>query len=169
MVITMEIRLIRTDEAEQAAEIERICFPPNEACAHDDMIKRAAVIPRMFVVAVNDNMGTLMGFINGLATNETSFRDDFFTDPSVHDENGKQVMILGLDVLPEYRHQGVASALMKAFLQKAKDEKRNFVLLTCHESKIDMYEHMGFTDLGLSRSVWGGVPWREMICDVRNK
>ncbi len=98
-----------------------------------------------------------------------SFRDEFFTDPSLHDENGKQVIILGLDVLPEYRHQGVASALMKAFLQKAKDEKRNFVLLTCHESKIDMYEHMGFTDLGLSRSVWGGVPWREMICDVRNK
>ena len=67
-----------------------------------------------------------------------------------------------------YRRQGIASALMSAFLRQAKSEGRDFVLLTCHEAKIGMYEHMGFKELGLSNSVWGGVPWREMICDVRD-
>ena len=163
----MKIRFIRPDEAEQAAEIERICFPPNEACSHDDMIRRVAAVPRMFTVAEDETTGKLAGFINGLATNETSFRDEFFTDPGLNEPDGKQVMILGLDVLPEYRHQGVASALMRAFLRQAEDEGRHFVLLTCHEAKIGMYEHMGFKELGLSHSVWGGVQWREMICDVR--
>ena len=164
----MKIRCIRPEEAERVAEIEGICFPPNEACSHDDMIRRVAAIPGLFLVAEQETSGKIAGFINGLATNETSFRDEFFTDPGLHTPEGKQVMILGLDVLPAFRHQGVASALMRAFLQQAKEEGRDFVLLTCHEDKIGMYEHMGFKELGLSNSVWGGVPWREMICDVRD-
>ena len=35
-----EFRMIRLEETEQAAEIEQICFPPNEACSyehHDDI------------------------------------------------------------------------------------------------------------------------------------
>ena len=166
-MVQYTIRHIHPDEAEQTAEIELICFPPNEACAHDDMIRRVAAAPHMFTVAVDNTTGKLAGFINGLATNEASFRDEFFTDPTLHNDAGKQVMILGLDVLPEYRHQGIASALMHAFLKQAKAENRNAVLLTCHEAKIGMYEYMGFKDLGLSKSVWGGVPWHEMIYVVK--
>ena len=33
MTEKFEFRNIRPDEAEQAVEIEQICFPPNEACS----------------------------------------------------------------------------------------------------------------------------------------
>ncbi len=157
-----EIRTIRADEAEQAAEIEHICFPPNEACSYENMLERVRTMPEMFVVAVDRASGRIVGFINGLATDEVCFRDEFFTNPGLHVPAGKHVMIFGFDILPEHRHRGLASVLMKAFLKKAKAENRSSVLLTCHEARIGMYVHMGFRDLGLSKSVWGGVPWHEM-------
>ena len=35
-----EFRMIRLEETEQAAEIEQICFPPNEACSYEHMAAR---------------------------------------------------------------------------------------------------------------------------------
>ena len=37
----------------------------------------------------------------GLATDEEIFRDEIFMDASLHNPEGKTVMLLGLDVLPE--------------------------------------------------------------------
>ena len=36
------------------------------------------------------------------------------------------------------------------------------LLLTCLESKIRMYEKMGFCNHGLANSSWGGEQWYEM-------
>jgi hypothetical protein len=36
------------------------------------------------------------------------------------------------------------------------------MVLTAHDEKVPMYEKMGFRDLGISDSVWGGDPWHEM-------
>lgn len=43
-----EFRNIRSDEAEQAAEIEQICFPPNEACSRKSMYERVEKAPEFF-------------------------------------------------------------------------------------------------------------------------
>ena len=56
-----------------------------------------------FLVAYDPEAGKIAGFLNGVATNEAVFRDEFFTDITLHDPAGKNVMLLGLDVRPEYR------------------------------------------------------------------
>ena len=43
---------------------------------------------------------------------------------------------------------------------------RERAYLTCHDAKVDMYRKMGFEDIGVSASVWGGSPWREMRADL---
>ena len=48
-----EFRNIKPDEAEEAAEIERICFPPNEACSEQNMKDRIAGIADLFLVAID--------------------------------------------------------------------------------------------------------------------
>ena len=48
-----EFRNIKQDEAEEAAEIERICFPPNEACSKKHMKDRVAGIADLFLVAID--------------------------------------------------------------------------------------------------------------------
>ena len=155
-------RNIRTEEAEQAAEIEQICFPPNEACAKSTMIERATVAPDLFLVAIDRETGKLAGFLNGIATDEYLFRDEFFTDAGLHDPAGNNVMLLGLDVLPEYRGQGLAREIVFRYLRREQARGRKKVTLTCLESKVNMYTKMGFCDRGISGSTWGGEQWHEM-------
>ena len=95
-----EFRDILPEEGEQTAEIERICFPPNEACSRKMMLERVAKAPEMFLVAEDRNTGKIAGFLNGLATSETRFRDEFFIDADLYEPDGKHIMLLGLDVLP---------------------------------------------------------------------
>ncbi len=159
-----EFRNIRTEEAEQAVEIEQICFPPNEACSRIMMIERVEKAPELFLVAVDKSTGRIAGFLNGLSTNEMKFRDEFFTNANLYDPEGKTVMLLGLDVLPEYRMQGLARALMACYIERECKKGRQVLLLTCLESKVEMYKKMGFQDCGVANSSWGGEEWHEMSC-----
>ena len=163
---TFEFRTIYAKEAEQTAGIEQICFPPTEACTREMMLKRVAAVPDMFWVAVDQSTGRIAGFINGLATKEEVFKDEFFQNEKLHDPDGENVMILGLDVLPEYRGRGLARALMTGFQERERKRGRKTMFLTCLDDKVAMYEKMGFENLGISGSVWGGEQWYEMRCDL---
>lgn len=101
-----EFRNIHKDEIEQAAEIESICFPPNEACTYEHMESRIKKASDLFLVVVDRETGKIAGFLNGLATDREHLTDDFFTDANLHDPEGVNIMLLGLDVLPEYQHKG---------------------------------------------------------------
>ena len=157
-----EFRNIKQNEAEEAAEIERICFPPNEACSKKHMKDRVAGIADLFLVAIDKENEKMAGFLNGLATDDEILKDEFFTDASLHNPEGKNVMLLGLDVLPEYRGQGLAREIMERYLKREKECGRRRVVITCLDEKVKMYEKMGYKDLGISGSVWGGEKWHDM-------
>ncbi len=155
-------RSILPEEGEQAADIEWACFPPNEACPRENMIQRAESIPDYFLVAEDRKTGRIAGLLNGIAVNEDQFRDEFFLDISLHDPAGRNVMLLGLEVLPEYRRRGLASALMGCYAERERARGRKSLILTCLDSRVPMYLGMGYRDLGISHSVWGGEVWHEM-------
>jgi ribosomal protein S18 acetylase RimI-like enzyme len=157
-----EFRSIRPDEAMQAAAIEQICFPPNEACSEHHMKERVAKAPELFLVAVDKTTGRLAGFLNGLATEEDTLRDEFFTDVNLCDPAGENVMLLGLDVLPEHRGRGIARELVEQYAQRERKNGRKLLVLTCLHSKVEMYKKLGFADGGISASTWGGEEWHEM-------
>lgn len=71
-------------------------------------------------------------------------------------------MLLGLDVLPEYRGQGLAKEIMFQYLRRECERDRKMVILTCLKSKVKMYEKMGFRDNGIAQSSWGGEQWHEI-------
>lgn len=156
-------RAILPDEADQAVLIEQICFPPHEACSERHMKERIAKAPELFLVAVDRETGLVAGFLNGLSTNEGIFRDEFFTDAELYNPEGKCVMLLGLDVLPEYRRQGLGTALMEEYARRERQNGRQALILTCLQDKVAMYQKMGFRDNGIANSTWGGEEWHEMI------
>ena len=162
-----EFRNIRRDEIEQAVKIETICFPPNEACSAKNMRERVANAPETFMVAVDKETGKVAGFLNGVATDEAVFRDEFFTDSTLHKPEGKNVMLLGLDVLPEYRHQGLASEIMTQYVKREQKRGRECLYLTCLDNKVEMYKKMDYTDNGISGSAWGGEEWHDMSRKIR--
>lgn len=155
-------REIKREETEQAIAIERICFPPHEACSAKAMTERIIAAPELFLVAVDDKTGKIAGFFNGVATDEDSFRDEFFTDIGLHSADGKHVMLLGLDVLPEYRRQGLAKSIVEKYAERERTKGRQALILTCLEEKVEMYKKMGFADRGIANSSWGNEEWHEM-------
>lgn len=157
-------RTVREGEAEIATAIEAACFPPNEACILPIMKERVRLASELFLAAEEKATGKVVGFINAIATDEEHLRDEFFTDTRLHNPRGKYVMILSVAVLPKYRGQGLAKEMMRELLKKQNGMGRTAAVLTCLESKIKLYEKMGYTDLGVSGSEWGGEKWHEMIC-----
>lgn len=161
-----EFRSVRTEETEEAAALEQKCFPPNEACAPQFMKERIQAAAEIFLVAVDRENGRIAGFLNGIATEEKHLRDEFFTDASLHDPRGKNIMLTGLAVLPDYRGQGLARELVERYAQRERQKDRERLVLTCLEEKVEMYRKFGFQDLGLSGSVWGGEEWHEMVREL---
>ena len=159
-----EFRNIRPEETDQAVMIEQICFPPNEACSEAHMRERIEKAPELFLVAEEKESGKIAGFLNGLSTNEETFRDEFFTDADLYEPEGKNVMLLGLDVLPEYRGQGLARELVGQYRMRERKNGREVLILTCLQAKVEMYKRMGFCDRGIANSSWGGELWHEMSC-----
>ena len=66
-------------------------------------------------------------------------------------------MLLGLDVLPEHQHQGLARELMEQYKEREQVKGRKKLILTCLPDKVEMYK-----DHGIGDSVWGGEAWHEM-------
>ncbi len=158
-----DFRTVKPEEAEAVAEIEQICFPPNEACTPERIKERIGVASDLFLVAIDrENDGKIAGFLNGIATDEYAFRDEFFTDAGLHKDYGKNVMILGLDVLPEYRKQGLGRELVYNYCRREQARGRKRLVLTCLQNKVKMYTKFGFIDRGEADSTWGGEKWHEM-------
>ena len=122
-----------------------------------------AEAPELFLVAVDKSTGRLAGFLNGLATDEESFRDEFFKDSKMNKPDGKNIMLLGLDVLPEHRGKNLAREIMSTYVERETKKGRKKLILTCLEHLVEMYKKMGYIDLGQANSTWGGESWHEMI------
>ena len=161
--------LFRTAESRdipEAAQIEQVCFPPNEACTPERMRERAEAAPDLFLLAVDRESGKIAGYLNGIAADDASFDDAFFTDASLHNPEGRNCFLMSLCVLPPYRGKGLAHSIMREYAGREKARGREALILTCLEEKVSLYESMGFSDLGASASVWGGEAWHEMICTL---
>ena len=159
-----KIRKVRPEDLEAAARVERLCFPAAEAAGKEALRARIQAFPGSFFVAEAD--GAVVGMINGAVTDEPAIRDEMFADVSLHRPDGAYQSIFGLDVLPEYQHRGIASALMRHMIQDAKEKGRKGLILTCKERLIGFYESFGYRNLGRSRSEHGGAVWYDMLLEL---
>lgn len=166
MLTDYEFRQIKISESRQASDIEHICFPPNEADGPEVMDRRIKALSHLFYVAIDRKTGKLAGYINGIATKESKFRDEFFTNETLNDDAGTNIMLVGIAVLPNHQRQGLAKELVKRYKEIEKNAGKQSLILTCHEEKVPMYEKWGFLDLGMADSTWGGDVWHEMRCQL---
>ena len=61
-----EFREIKQEEADQAAEMEQICFPPEEACPPELMKERVRLIPELFLAAYDKKNGKIAVLVKRL-------------------------------------------------------------------------------------------------------
>lgn len=184
--LVFHTRTAKPSDGPEVAAIERICFPPNEACKDENMKERTKKAAGYFLVAeapqaypargISDKgfgsgedralIRNIAGMINGIATDEDRFRDEFFTDLTLHHDGASRVMICGVEVLPEYRGMGLAGVMMQIYKDLCSRQGAEKLYLTNHDRLTPFYEELGFRSLGTSASVWGGTPWNEMVCDI---
>jgi predicted GNAT family N-acyltransferase len=68
-------------------------------------------------------------------------------------------------VLPAYRRQGVASALLQHLLLLAKQQGHQRISLSAQQSVMDLYQKHGFQPVGPPH-VEVGIPHQNMQCDL---
>ena len=162
-MIDMIIRPVKPEDLDRVTEVEAVCFPAAEAATRESFAQRIAAFPESFFVA--EHNGTIIGFINGCATDERTIRDEMFEDSSLHNPEGCYQSIFGLDVIPEYQRQGIAAKLMKHLIEDAKKKGRRGLILTCKDRLIHYYAKFGYQNLGISASVHGGAVWYDMLLE----
>lgn len=156
----ISIRVATSKDAKALDAIESVSFPAAEACSLENFERRLAVFADSFLIL--ELGGKPIGLIDGMVTNQTTISDDLFADASLHDPKGDWQSVFGLAVIPSERHQGFGALLMMSFIEKAREEGRKGLILTCKEELIPFYEQFGFVNLGLSASVHGGAAWYDM-------
>lgn len=156
----MKIRTATINDLKVIAEVETECFPKSEAAAEKDFKDRLSVYPNHFWLL--EDAGKLVGFVNGMVTNEDDLRDEMYQNARLHNEDGKWQMIFGVATIPLYRRQGCAEKIIKQVIEDAKAQKRKGLVLTCKDKLVHYYSKFGFVDEGISNSEHGGVVWHKM-------
>ena len=141
-------------------EMENSCFQPNEAASPASFSERLRVFPQHFWLLMLD--GEMVGFINGMVSNNSTIIDEMFQNANLHDEAGKWQAVFGLAVSPAHRKRGYAGQLIKHLIYKAKEQGRLGITLTCKAYLVGYYQQFDFADLGISASVHGGEVWHDM-------
>lgn len=159
----MKIRTAGMADLNALTAVEAACFPPAEAATEDDFAARLRAYPDHFWILEED--GKVVSFVNGMATNEPSIRDELYADASLHREDGAWQAIFGVNTLPEYRRRGLAGQLLAAAAKDARVAGRRGCILTCKDRLISWYEKLGYRNQGVSQSVHGGVVWYDMVLE----
>ena len=118
----IRIRTVRPEDLDQVAAVEAACFPAAEAADERSLRERIAAFPESFLVA--ETGGRVIGFINGAVTDQKTISDDMFENVNLHNPEGAYQSIFGLDVVEEFRRQGIAAQLMEAMIRRAMEQGR---------------------------------------------
>ena len=115
------------------------------------------------MIAESKEEKKLIGFVDGCTYDEANLPDELYHNVKLHNKNGKYQTVFGLDVLPDYRRQGVAENLMKFLIELSKKRNKKGMILTCKDHLIHYYEKLGFKCQGVSQSTHGGAKWNDMF------
>lgn len=156
----MNIRLGKIEDLKALAEVEARCFPAVEAATEKDFERRLSVYPNHFWLLEDE--GKLVGFVNGMVTDEAELTDEMYENADMHNENGNWQMIFGVNTIPEYRRQGCAEKVLNRVISDARAQGRKGLVLTCKDKLVHYYAKFGFENEGVSESTHGGVVWYKM-------
>ena len=150
-------------DTKELADMEKICFPKNEACSYEDVKDRVEHAAEDYLIAYDQVNRKIAGYLSGIHSSSDCFLDAFFTNASLQEANAKHCFLLSLEVRPEYQRRGIASQLMERYQDKERERGTKKIYLTCHEHLVPFYESFGYEHIGTSPSTWGNEKWEDMV------
>lgn len=156
----MEIRTATISDIDAIANVESLCFPQAEAATREQIAERVKAYGNHFWLMFDE--GRLIGFVDGMVTDEADLTDEMYEKADMHNEQGQWQMIFGVNTIPEYRRNGYAGELIKRVIYDAKEQGRKGLVLTCKDKLVHYYAKFGFENEGVSESEHGNVVWNQM-------
>ena len=132
MSMNYTIRKTLPNDVDKITELEKICFPKEEAATRDSFIERLNVYANHFIVVESED--DIICVVNGLVTNHEDLLDEMYADANYHNEDGKWQMIFGVETHPDYQGRGIASMALQRFIDLSLAEGRKGLVLTCKKS-----------------------------------
>lgn len=156
----MNIRHADLNDLDALANIEAASYPAAEGASRESIKARIEHFPDCFWIIEND--GEILSFINGMLTDRADLTDDMYDDPSMHDKDGKRLMIFSVVTHPKHLHCGYASKVMRRLIEDMTAEGKEGIVLTCKEKLLGFYSRFGFENEGVSASTHGDAVWYQM-------
>ena len=156
----MNIRHATLHDLDAITAVEAECFPAAEAATYQSIKGRLEVFADHFWLLEDGD--TLVGFVNGMATDLPDLCDEMYEDAHMHDPKGDWQMIFGVDTIPAYRRQGCAEKVLNQVIEDTRKAGRKGLVLTCKDKLVHYYAKFGFVSEGVSQSEHGGVVWYQM-------
>lgn len=155
-----KIRNPTIEDLDTCFNLEKICFPSSEAAPKYRIEKRIKEYPQGFLIAEID--GDIAGMLNSGCIDKDDISDEEIKSLIGHTPDGKNAVIFSLAVLPKYQKLGIATKLLKKFIEQSKRKKKQKILLLCKKFLIPFYEKQGFSLIKKSKSNYGGFEQYEM-------
>jgi len=154
------IRTATLADLDRISELESLGFPPAEAASKERLQARLSTFPECFWLYEEDRK--ILGYVAGGCFNTDILTDEMYADVSFHEPKGRWQMLYSVCTHPDYRHQGIASKIMKQVESDCRMRGREGIILTCKENLIPFYEKLGYQKEFLSSSSHGGATWYQM-------
>ena len=87
----MYIRKATIHDLKKLAEVESQCFPIQEAASEETIAKRLEYFSQHFWLLFDED--TLVGFVDGMCTNEKDLSDEMYDNATMHKESGDWQMV----------------------------------------------------------------------------
>ncbi len=156
----LSFRHAKPSDLDRCYQIETTAYAGDEAATKEKILKRIEMYPEGFLILENDK--EIIGFVNCGAADKVELSDESFKELVGHHSDGKNIVIMSVVTHPDYQRQGMATRLMKRFIEQMREAGKHKMLLICQTELISMYASFGFVDLGPSESDHGGLQWYEM-------
>jgi|SRR3990167_2639116 len=154
------IRSPRLQDLERCYEIESTSYEGDEAATYEKIKTRILSYPEGFMVM--EIGGLIVGFINSGSTDNVVMSDEHFKELIGHNPEGKHNVIMSVVVHRNFQGRGISSILIKNYIFRMRQLKKESIQLMCKENLISLYERFGFKHLVKSSSSHGGMSWHEM-------
>lgn len=144
--MSLLIREVKMADLDAIVKIESAAFDMTEEFTRKDMQPRIINYSDTFLVAEVDNQ--VVGHIFGPAFNKRYIEDEIYFNNHPNNKSDKYQTILSLAVDPAFRKQGIGSQLVEQMIEKARNDQRQAVTLTCLPKLFNFYERLGFVNEG---------------------
>lgn len=162
----MNIRHADITDLDILADIESASYPAAEGASWESIKARIEHFPDCFWILENDN-GEILSFINGMLTDRDDLTDEMYDDPSMHNKDGKWLMIFSVVTHPKHLGCGYAGTVMRRVIEDMAAESKAGIVLTCKEKLLGFYSRFGFENEGISVSKHGDALWYQMRLRVQ--